>query len=190
MKNELEEILNRTSGLSYVDKIECLQNQLIAMESGGIETPDFLGAVECNDGGNEVLYPSWSKYNHHFSDGLYVREAFFPKDALIFSVIHKQANPLFLLSGSIVVATPDGVKELVGPTYILTEPGIKRVVLHLEDSIIITVHPNPDGLTDLKEMEKRIFACKWEQYDYNLSKNGWETIKHDEYYRDDKKNKL
>ena len=175
-KNELEKILDNVPGLSYEDKVECLQEHFIAMGDGKVETPNFIRNIECNDSGNKVVYPTWTKYKHYFSDGLYVREAFFPKDTLIFSVIHKKANSLFLLSGHIVVSSRDGVEEFVGPTYILTEPGVKRVVLHLEDSFLVAVHPNPDGISNLEELEKQLFLCNLKEYD--ISKESvWKQYK-------------
>jgi len=147
-KNELEKIWDLPSELPYREKVEELQQIILE---------NLSDEVYIEDDGNKVVYPSATKYNHYFSDGLYVREMFCEKDYLGFTVIHNTANPLFLMKGKVAFASEDGVEELTAPTFILTKPGTKRVCYWLEDSVIITVHPNPDGLTDLDEIENNMF---------------------------------
>ena len=174
-KNELEKIWELPSSLSYKEKVEELQQ--IVLESF---PDDFMTA----DNGNKVLYPSCTKYNHYFSGGLYVREMFCEKDSLGFTVIHNTANPLFLMKGKVAFSSEDGVEELTAPTFILTKPGTKRICYWLEDSVIVTVHPNPDGLTDLDEIEKKMFSCNWDQYDKNdIKQDAWEMMEHKQYQK-------
>ena len=175
-KNELQKLWESESldieNLSYNERVEKLQ--VVFAETLGDN-------VDINDNGNSVVYPKATKYNHYFSDGLYVREMFCEKDYLCFTVIHNTANPLFLMKGKVAFSSEDGVEELTAPTFILTKPGTKRICYWLEDSVIVTVHPNPDGLTDLKEVEKKMFACNWEQYDDSLKQDVWEMFEHKEY---------
>ena len=163
-KNELEKIWDNEVGLPYKEKVEKLQDYFLSVSNNKVDKPDFIEKVEFNENGNKVLHPSWVKYKHRFTEGLYIREMYCPQGTVCFSVIHKKANPLFLLSGSIAISSEDGIKELIGPTYILTEPGTKRVILVLEDVEVVTVHPNPDGTDDLDKIEDQIFACNWEEY--------------------------
>ena len=174
-KNELEKIWDYNIDLPYRQKVEELQQ--IVLEN-------FSNDVDIADSGNKVVYPSATKYNHYFSDGLYVREMFCEKDYFGFTVIHNTANPLFLMKGKVAFASEDGVEELTAPTFILTKPGTKRVCYWLEDSVIVTVHPNPDGLTDLDEIEKKMFSCNWDQYDKNdIKQNVWQMMEHKEYQK-------
>ena len=173
-KNELEKIWDYNVDLPYREKVEELQQ--IVLEN----LPDD---VDVADGGNKVVYPSATKYNHYFSDGLYVREMFCKKDYFGFTVIHNTANPLFLMKGKVAFSSEDGVDELTAPMFILTKPGTKRVCYWLEDSVIVTVHPNPDGLTDLHEVEEKMFSCNWDQYDKNsIKQDVWEMMEHKEYH--------
>jgi len=173
-KNELEKIWDYNVDLPYREKVEELQQ--IVLEN----LPDD---VDVADGGNKVVYPSATKYNHYFSDGLYVREMFCKKDYFGFTVIHNTANPLFLMKGKVAFSSEDGVDEMTAPMFILTKPGTKRVCYWLEDSVIVTVHPNPDGLTDLDEVEKKMFSCNWDQYDKNsIKQDVWEMMEHKEYH--------
>ena len=166
-KNELEKIWNNEVSVSYREKVDNVQNYFLGISNGDVEKPDFIEKVEFNDNGNEVLHPSWVKYKHRFTKDLYIREMDCIKNTMCVSVIHKKSNPLFLLSGSIAISSEDGVKELIGPTYVLTEPGTKRVILVLEDIKVVTVHPNPDGLDDLDKIENQLFACSWNEFDEN-----------------------
>lgn len=173
-KNELEKIWDLPIDLCYRDKVEELQQMLVSK---------FKDSVDINNNGNSVVYPESTKYNHYFSDGLYVREMFCEKGYLAFSVIHNTANPLFLMKGKITFSSEEGVQELVAPTFVLTKPGTKRICYFLEDSVIVNVHPNPDGLTDLKEIEEKMFACNWDQYNEDSTRDVWQMFEHKDYYK-------
>ena len=174
-KNELEKLWSLDADLPYREKVEKLQSMFASA---------LASDVDINNGGNSVVYPEATKYNHYFSDGLYVREMFCVKDYLGFTVIHNTANPLFLMKGKVAFSSENGVEELTAPTFILTKPGTKRVCYWLEDSVIVTVHPNPDGLTDLDEIEKKMFSCNWDQYDKNdIKQDVWEMMEHKEYQK-------
>ena len=174
-KNELEKIWDCGIDLPYRDKVENLQQIILE---------NFSDEVDIANNGNNVVYPSATKYNHYFSDGLYIREMFCEKDYFGFTVIHNTANPLFLMKGKVAFSSEDGVEELTAPTFILTKPGTKRVCYWLEDSVIVTVHPNPDGLTDLDEIEKKMFSCNWDQYDENnIKQDVWQMMEHKEYQK-------
>ena len=181
-KNELAKIWDCYIDLPYREKVEELQR---------IVSKNFSDEIDIADNGNKVVYPSATKYNHYFSDGLYIREMFCVKGYLGFSVIHNTANPLFVIKGSVLISSEDGVQELTAPTFILTEPGTKRVLYFTEDTVMINVHPNPDGLTDLEEIEKKMFSSTWDQYDDNLKQNVWETLEHKDYCKkkENEKNK-
>jgi len=171
-KNELEKIWDLPSELPYRERVEELQQTLINAMSGDIDVAEE---------GEIVVYPSQTKYNHYFSDGLYVREMFCEKGYLGFTIIHNTANPLFLMKGMVAFSSEDGVEELTAPIFILTKPGTKRICYWIEDSIIVTVHPNPDGLTDLRDIEKKMFSSTWNQYNEDLKQDVWQMMEHKEY---------
>ena len=174
-KNELAKIWDCYIDLPYREKVEELQQ---------IVSENFSDEIDIADNGNKVVYPQATKYNHYFSDGLYVREMFCEKNYFGFTVIHNTANPLFLMKGKVAFASEDGVEELTAPTFILTKPGTKRVCYWLEDSVIVTVHPNPDGLTNLDEIEKKMFSCNWDQYDKkDIKQDVWEMMEHKKYQK-------
>jgi len=177
-ENELQKIWNLPSDLSYRDKVEKLQEYFLA---GQLGNDDY--EVEINNEGKDILYPSGSKYNHYFSDGLYVREMFISGGYFGFTGIHKLANPLFVIKGTMWCTNESGVQELVAPTFVLTEPGTKRICWFPEDSVVVTVHPNPDGITDINEMEKIIGCTSWDQFKQPDKDVEWQLFEHEEYHK-------
>ena len=171
-KNELQKLWDSKIDLPYKEKVEELQQ--VFVENLGDKADKARS-------GKQVVYPSYTKYNQYFSDGLYVREMFCPKGIMCFTSIHNTANPLFLMKGRVAFSSEDGVEELTAPTFVLTKPGTKRICYWLEDSVIVTVHPNPDGLTDLDKVEEMVFSGTWEQYDDSLKRDVWKTMKHKDY---------
>jgi len=95
---------------------------------------------------------------HHFSPGIYARELFIPKGAILTGKIHRAAHLNFLVKGDISVLTEHGVKRLIAPCAITSGAGIKRAGYAHEDSIWIAVHPNPDDERDLEKLEARYIA--------------------------------
>jgi len=174
-KNELQKLWDSEVQLPYREKVEKLQQVLVNYCKNN--NLDLDVAKE----GKRVVYPIETKYNHYFSKGLYIREMFCKKGYLGFTIIHNTANPLFLMKGKVAFSSEDGVEELTAPTFILTKSGTKRICYWLEDSTIVTVHPNPDGLTDLDKIEKKMFSSTWKQYDDSLERDVWEMIYHKDY---------
>lgn len=92
---------------------------------------------------------------HRFTDGMYVREIFMPAGAFITSKIHNTQHQFFVLKGKATIWI-DGVEETIEAPYIgITEPGTRRVLFILEDTIWATSHPNPNNDT-LEQLEERI----------------------------------
>lgn len=91
----------------------------------------------------------------HFTDGIYVREVFLPKDSLVTSKIHKTRHQFFILQGKCIVWI-DGKEQILEAPYIgVTEAGTQRVVYVLEDLVWATSHANPDNETS-EQIEERI----------------------------------
>jgi hypothetical protein len=96
---------------------------------------------------------------HSFGDGVYVREIFLPKGTVLMGKIHKHAHPNFLMRGEVLVVTESGGREhLKAPLAMISQPGTKRAVVALEDTVWITVHANPDNTRDLAVLEAQIIA--------------------------------
>ncbi len=82
---------------------------------------------------------------HYFADGMYLRWLFRPKGTLIIGKVHKKEHFYLVIQGAVQI----GKTIHRAPTVIVSQPGTKRAVLALEDSVCITVHR-----TDERDLEK------------------------------------
>lgn len=103
---------------------------------------------------------------HTFSNGIYVRQMKIPQGVLLTGKIHKHEHPWFLLKGKItVVDEENGVQKLEAPYTTISKAGAKRVIYAVEDSILTTVHLNPDNIKDIKKLEEINIAKSYEEFD-------------------------
>tara|TARA_R110002020_G_scaffold21429_5_gene72808 strand:- start:5790 stop:6323 length:534 start_codon:yes stop_codon:yes gene_type:complete len=102
---------------------------------------------------------------HTFSDGFYVRELTVPPNVVATGRLHKYDHPSFILRGTIRIITEDGgLKEIVGPESYMGLRGTKRAFFTLTEVVWATVHLNPKNTTDIDELEARIFADSYKEY--------------------------
>jgi hypothetical protein len=158
-KNELQKIFDNTPAKSYKEKIKYIEDYLVSIADG----VDIIG------NNKELVYPDFWKYKHSFANGIYIREMGMKKGQLGFSAIHKHSYAFFLLSGVLASSKEEGIEEFVGPCYIVSPKGAKRVVHAIEDCIIVTIHANPTNTEDLKELEGINVVFNWEQYEEYLN---------------------
>lgn len=129
---------------------EVLRARICAFEQVLMNTPGAMtgAALDC-----------WCPLTHSFAPGIYVREIFLPKGTVLTGKIHRHAHPNFLMRGSVVVVTEGaGRQYLRAPLALISPAGTKRAVVALEDTVWITVHHNPENLTDLEALEAEIIA--------------------------------
>lgn len=109
---------------------------------------------------------------HSFSDNIYVREIFIPKNTLLTGKIHKHEHPNFLMSGEVLVITEDKGREVLkAPLSMISKAGTKRALFALTDLVWITVHHNPTNTTNLEELEQNIIAPTFEDFDNFIIEN-------------------
>ena len=154
-KNELEKIFDNTIQISYKEKVKEIEDHFISIADG----ENIIG------NGKEIIYPEglW-EYKHSFAEGLYLREMRMKKGQLGFSAIHKHSYGFFLLSGLLASSKEDGVEEFIGPCYVISPQGAKRIVYAIEDCVITTIHANPTNTEDLDELAKINIVFTWEEY--------------------------
>lgn len=95
---------------------------------------------------------------HHFANGLYAREAILEKGTLGVTAIHEEQNISVMAKGKIAVITENGHQILEGPKVFTTPSGTRRFILVLEDTLFVTVHPNPENMRDTAALVARITA--------------------------------
>ena len=105
--------------------------------------------------GNSDSFP----LTHSFSDGVYVREMSMLEGGIVIGKIHNRSHTWFLMKGKLKIANEDGVVTYSAPTYVNANSGAKRVIIALEDSVFVNVHPNLDNITNIDELE-RILTCE------------------------------
>lgn len=106
--------------------------------------------------GEPVVIPTY----HHHGGGVYAREIVIPADTVLTGHIHKKENLNLLVSGVIHVSTENGVQRLVGPTWVVSPPGTKRIAWTETEVRWATFHATEE--TDLQKIEQT-FIAKTEQ---------------------------
>lgn len=90
---------------------------------------------------------------HFFAPGMYLRELTVPAGMLLVGKIHKHSHFLVVTKGRAEVISEFG-RTIVEPGHIsVSQAGVKRVVLALEDTQFITVHLNSTDTQDLAVVE-------------------------------------
>jgi hypothetical protein len=101
---------------------------------------------------------------HRFTPGLYIREIYMPKEALIMSKIHRTEHPFVISKGSVYVRNKDGTWELLEAPYTgITYPGTRRVLSIKEDCIWTTFHPTDIEPTDPSDEAVGIAVARIEE---------------------------
>lgn len=91
-----------------------------------------------------------------FGPGVYLRECSIPAGTALVGAAHKTEHFCIVTKGRIRVATSHGDRELVAGDVFLSQPGEQRAGWALEDTIWITVHPNPDDGQDMDVIVPRL----------------------------------
>jgi hypothetical protein len=110
---------------------------------------------------------------HYFTDkddkygcGIYARELFVPKGALIVGKIHKRPHLNIVLKGKISVASEKGKHYFEAPCILPCKPGDKRVGYAEEDTIWVSIHMTEHlGEDKLEEVEDEVIAKSYEEFD-------------------------
>jgi hypothetical protein len=103
---------------------------------------------------------------HIFTPGIYAREITLPVGAILVGKIHREQHLNFISRGRVQVFTESGgLEELEGPCTMVSDPGTKRTVHVLEETVWTTIHHNPDNHTDLEKLEEIVIAPTFEHFD-------------------------
>lgn len=113
------------------------------------------------------------KLTHHYTDmdnkygcGLYARELFVPKGALIVGKIHKRPHLNIVLKGKISVLSEKGKHYFEAPCILPSRPGDKRIGYAEEDTIWVTIHMTEHlGEDKLEAVEDEVIAKSYEEFE-------------------------
>jgi hypothetical protein len=103
---------------------------------------------------------------HHFAEGVYVRAYYGLKGSVVVSQVHLHEHITILAGGHCRVISTMQEKEQVDVykdfAIMKTEPHTKRALYFLEDTTILTIHPNPDNIQDVSELEQMFVVDNFE----------------------------
>ena len=145
------------------------REKILELENAMINIADGV-SVE-GDGKNIVRNGKIAPIKHAFADGIYIRQMDMAKETVVVGAIHKHLHVWFLLTGHVTIATEDTTEDYIAPCYVVSTPGVKRVILANEDSIFVNIHKNPSNTKDLDKLEKEIVALNYEEYEEYINKN-------------------
>ena len=132
---------------------------LIDNKANRVEIRDAIGAVK-----DELLKLPQADHGleHLFCDGLYIRVARIQKGTLFVTPFYREECILTMLEGRLLIVSEDGPRGISPPDFVITRPGVQRLILAMEDVLAHTVHPNPTNERDIEVLEHRIYAQTFE----------------------------
>jgi hypothetical protein len=151
-----------------IEKVEQKENAVFFEQNGSnfYKQVEYLESLMINSGSPDVVVGNSEALplTHTFCDGIYVREIFLKQGVVAIGKIHKHDHAFFLLKGKLMLCTEKGVEEMIAPCYGKSPAGTKRVVIAVEDSIFVNVHPNPDNEEDIEQLEEKFVVSSFEDY--------------------------
>ena len=80
------------------------------------------------------------KTTHTFHGGMYCRQVWRDADVTIVGRVHKKEHFYYVVSGTVVVTTDDGLQTITGPHLLCSKPGTKRAVYSVTEALCVTFH--------------------------------------------------
>ena len=155
--------------MSKKEIVKNSRKKIIEFENALIANADGIN-VE-GDGKHVVTESKIAPIKHTFADGVYIRQMDMVENSIVVGAIHKHLHVWFLLTGHVTIATEDTTEDYIAPCYVVSTPGVKRVILANEDSIFVNIHKNPSNTQDIDKLEKEIVALNYEEYEQYINKN-------------------
>jgi len=134
-------------------KQENFRKNVIAFEEKVKNTPGALGADP---------FP----LEHSFADGLYIRKLTVPAKTLTVTKIHAVNHAFFLMKGTVLIQTDEGIKKITAPSQGITKAGTQRVIYHVDEVIFTTVHSTKE--IDIEKIEIEVIAKDFDELNGKL----------------------
>ncbi len=127
------------------------------MAVAAIFKPEMVAQYAINLAAAAEAHPLQSEVENRFGEGLYIRCTSFAKGTQGLTMIHRWDHPFFILTGDVEVGSEtEGFTRYTGPCMGMTKGGTQRVLRALDDTVWVTVHPNPDNCRDVEAIVARI----------------------------------
>lgn len=98
--------------------------------------------------------PEICKVNHHFAPGIYCREFYMRKGAVITGILYKKEIMYYLVKGKVRVIDGNKHRDIEAPMLCRNLPGQKNGWCALKDSLLVGFIPNPNDYEDITEIMK------------------------------------
>lgn len=146
------------SAQSLVSRKKILELEKILMDN-----TDGVNII--SDQGKSIVRSDQFPLKHSFADGIYIRQMGMKKDSVVVGAIHNHLHAWFLLTGEITVITENKKEHFLAPCYVLSTPGVKRVIYANKESIFVNIHKNPSNTEDLNKLEADIVSKNYQEYE-------------------------
>lgn len=93
---------------------------------------------------------------HHFSDGIYVRQIFMPAGTFVQGKEHKTRHLNVVITGQVLMKSDDGIVTIQAPATFESEPGVSKLLYIHSDTIWQTIHVNEADERDIDTLENRL----------------------------------
>ena len=87
-----------------------------------------------------------------------------PKGEIVVGAIHNHLHAWFLMKGRVLISNNGEEIDHIAPCYTISEPGSKRLIYAVEDSVFVNVHKNPSNTKDIEQLQEEIVSITQEQY--------------------------
>jgi len=162
MSKEIDKIDDNEVSINKREKILMFENALISIADG----------ISVEGNGDKIVRDGKiAPIKHSFADGVYIRQMDMTKETVVVGAIHKHLHVWFLLTGHVTIATEDTTEDYIAPCYVVSTPGVKRVILANEDSVFVNIHKNPTNTQDLNKLETEIVSKNYDEYEKYINKN-------------------
>ena len=138
------------------------RSKIVELEKALLDNVDQENIIGNN---GEVVRSEKFPLKHTFADGIYIRQMTMIKDSVVVGAIHNHLHVWFLLTGHITVATENSTEDYIAPCYVVSTPGVKRVIYANEESIFVNVHKNPSNTQNLDKLEAEIVSKNYKEYE-------------------------
>ncbi len=105
---------------------------------------------------------------HTFSPGIYAREITMPAGMTGVGHVHRHRHLNIALTGHALVTWDGQTQEIRAPFIFESMPGAQKAFHVFEDLRWITIHANPDDITDIVEIERLIFELPTEMVEASI----------------------
>lgn len=115
---------------------------------------------------------------HHFAPGIYVREIWMPKGAIILGHRHKTDHLNIIVQGAALVRMEGRTEHFAAPYTVRSGAGVRKALYILEDMIWMTVHDNPTDETDIATLDE-MFTVKsesWKRHQVEAEKRAFKEL--------------